>query len=154
MNAGGRVDAPPILPAPRAGHWVGVALLGIFGRAIDGRRIELDLRSRREARPLALAVVLTLAIASVAGYAANSTFASRYASVFFPFFILLAALGLSHLGGRRVLLGALAVLLEGAAQDGSSPVATGRDGSVTHSLHDPGYSAAPATPANSSASPV
>lgn len=46
------------------------------------------------------------------------------------------------------------VILEAAAQDGSSPVATGRDGSVTHSLQDPGYSAAPATPASSSASTV
>ena len=31
MSASGRDDAPPILPAPRAGHWVGVALLGILG---------------------------------------------------------------------------------------------------------------------------
>ena len=46
------------------------------------------------------------------------------------------------------------VILEAAAQDDSSPVATGRDGSVTHSLHEPGYSAAPGTPASSSASTV
>ena len=46
------------------------------------------------------------------------------------------------------------VILEGAAQPGSSPVATGRDGSATHSLHDPGYSAAPETPASSSAATV
>ncbi len=46
------------------------------------------------------------------------------------------------------------VILEAAAQDDSSPVATGRDGSVTHSLQDPGYSAAPGTPASSSASTV
>jgi pimeloyl-ACP methyl ester carboxylesterase len=46
------------------------------------------------------------------------------------------------------------VILEGAAQSGSSPVATGRPGSVTHSLHEPGYSAAPPTPASSSASTV
>jgi pimeloyl-ACP methyl ester carboxylesterase len=46
------------------------------------------------------------------------------------------------------------VLLEGAAQPDSSPVATGRDGSATHSLHDPGYSAAPEIPPSSSASTV
>ena len=46
------------------------------------------------------------------------------------------------------------VILEGAAQAGSSPVATGRSGSVTHSLQEPGYRAAPSTPANSSASTV
>jgi pimeloyl-ACP methyl ester carboxylesterase len=46
------------------------------------------------------------------------------------------------------------VILDGAAQAGSSPVATGRDGSVTHSLQEPGYSAAPETPASSSASTV
>lgn len=46
------------------------------------------------------------------------------------------------------------VILEGAAQAGSSPVATGRSGSVTHSLQDPGYSATPETPPSSSASTV
>ena len=46
------------------------------------------------------------------------------------------------------------VILKAAAQDGSSPVATGRDGSVTHSLQDPGYSDASGMPASSSASTV
>jgi pimeloyl-ACP methyl ester carboxylesterase len=39
-------------------------------------------------------------------------------------------------------------------QVASSPVATGREESVTHSLQDPGYNAAPGTPANSRASTV
>jgi pimeloyl-ACP methyl ester carboxylesterase len=46
------------------------------------------------------------------------------------------------------------VILEAAAHEGSSPAATGRDGSVTHSLQDPGYSDAPGMPASSSASTV
>ena len=46
------------------------------------------------------------------------------------------------------------VILEGAAQPGLSPVATGRSGSATHSLQEPGYSATSETPASSSASTV
>jgi hypothetical protein len=88
-----------------------VALVGLFGRAIDRQRIELDLRTRREARPHALLVVLTVALATVAGFATNSTFASRYASVFFPFFVLLVGLGLDRFRGRVALIGVTGALV-------------------------------------------
>ncbi len=87
------------------------ALIGVFGRRVDDRRIELDLTTRPESRRLALLVVMTISIASAAGYATDSTYATRYAAVFFPFFILLAALGISRLGSRPVLFGSMAVLL-------------------------------------------
>jgi mannosyltransferase len=88
-----------------------LVLLGVFGRRVDDRHVELDLHTRPESRPVALLLVLTISIAAVAGYATNSTYATRYAAVFFPFFILLAALGLSRLGSRRVMFAALAVLI-------------------------------------------
>jgi mannosyltransferase len=74
--------------------------IGIFGRGIDDWDIELDLRTRREARVPAAVLGSTLAIASVIGLTTHSTFASRYGSVFFPFFIMLVALGLDHVKGR------------------------------------------------------
>ena len=87
------------------------ALLGVFGRRTDDRHVELDLATQPESRPIALLVVMTIGIAAAAGYATHSTYATRYAAVFFPFFILLAALGLSRLGSRPILLGTLAVLV-------------------------------------------
>ena len=86
-------------------------LLGVFGRAATRHTVELDVRTRAEARPLAILVVGTLAIASVVGYATGATYASRYAAVFFPFLVLLAALGLDRLRSRPVVVGTLALLL-------------------------------------------
>ncbi len=106
------------------------ALLGLFGRRIDDRHIELDLASRPEARPLGLLVVLTISIASVVGYATNSTYASRYAAVLFPFFVLLAGLGVARIGSRPILFATLTILvglgLVGAARN----VVTGRTQAV------------------------
>ncbi|MCU1351366.1 MAG: Dolichyl-phosphate-mannose-protein mannosyltransferase [Acidimicrobiales bacterium] len=107
-----------------------VALLGVFGRAIDKRHIELDLASRPEARPHALLVVLTLSIAAVAGYATNSTYASRYAAVFFPFFVLLVGLGLARFESRRVLIGATAMVLLFGLVGGARNVVYDRSQSV------------------------
>jgi hypothetical protein len=63
-------------------------------------RVELDLRTRPEARPLAVAVGATLAVGCVAGYILGAAYASRYAAVFVPFVLLLAGLGLSRLDVR------------------------------------------------------
>ncbi|MBA3281240.1 MAG: hypothetical protein H0U29_03325 [Acidimicrobiia bacterium] len=85
--------------------------LGVFGK-VEGRyEVTLDLRTRPRARPFAIVIVGTLAIACVVGYATGATYATRYASVFFPFVVLLAALGLDRLRSRPVAVGALAVLL-------------------------------------------
>ncbi|HEV2760599.1 MAG TPA: glycosyltransferase family 39 protein [Acidimicrobiales bacterium] len=76
--------------------------LAIFGRAVDGRRIEIDLRSRPGGRHLAVVGFGTLAVAVLATVIARSAFAVRYASVMFPMIILLAALGTARLLDRRV----------------------------------------------------
>ena len=90
-----------------------VALLvfvGITGRGMGGPKVELDLRTRPAARPFALAVFGTLAVGCLVGYATGATYASRYAAVFVPFVVLLAALGLSQLS-RKPAMVALVLLL-------------------------------------------
>ncbi|CAA9217891.1 MAG: hypothetical protein AVDCRST_MAG50-324 [uncultured Acidimicrobiales bacterium] len=77
-------------------------LLGIFGRALDARRIELDLRTRPESRHELIVAGATLMLAVLAGYVSGSAFASRYASVVFPFAILIAAIGTKAIADRRI----------------------------------------------------
>lgn len=86
-------------------------LVGLFGRRVDDRRVELDFTTQPEARPFGFVVVATISIATAVGYATSSTYASRYAAVFFPFFVLLAALGLSRIGSRPILFAALGLLV-------------------------------------------
>lgn len=88
-----------------------LAVTGLFGRGIDARTVVLDLRTRVEARPAAALIALIVALATVAGYASGATYASRYAAVFFPFVIVLAALGLERFRSRPVALGILAVVM-------------------------------------------
>ena len=100
-----------------------LAALSLFGRAVDPRRIELDVRTRPEVRREAAVVVLTLVVASVGSYATGTTFASRYVSVIFPLFVLLAAVGVTRFMGRvprSIVLGVM--LLLGVAGSGHNVV--------------------------------
>jgi len=85
--------------------------LALVGRAVDGRHIELDLRTRPGARHLAVAGFGTLAVAIVATVVGRSAFAVRYASVMFPMVLLLAAVGTGVLVDRRVRHGLLAAMV-------------------------------------------
>lgn len=84
--------------------------LALTARAIDGRRLEVDLRTRPGGRHLAVAGFGTLVLAIVATVVGRSAFAPRYASVMFPMVLLLAALGTGVLD-RRVRHGLLAVVV-------------------------------------------
>ncbi|CAN5742453.1 hypothetical protein BH23ACT2_BH23ACT2_30600 [soil metagenome] len=86
-------------------------LVGLLGRAEGRWQVVLDIRSHPAARPLAVLIVGTLSLGLVTGFLSDATYASRYASVFFPFIILLAALGLDQLRSRPVVFAALTVLL-------------------------------------------
>ena len=86
-----------------------LVLTGLTGRGLGGTRVDIDLATRPKARPFALAVIGTLTVGSLVGYATGATYASRYAAVFVPFLLLLAALGLRQLS-RVPLLVALLVL--------------------------------------------
>jgi hypothetical protein len=90
-----------------------LVVIGVFGRGLDPWRVELDFHTRREARIPTALLVLTMTLASAAGIATRSAFAPRYASVFFPFFVLLVALGLDHFRGavtRNVAIGVFVLL--------------------------------------------
>lgn len=86
-------------------------VVGLFGAARGRFHIDLDVRTRPAGRPFAILIAGTLALACVVGYATGATYATRYAAVFFPFFLLLAALGIDQLRSRPIVLGTLAVLL-------------------------------------------
>ena len=92
-----------------AGLLAAFTLLALFGRAIDGRHIELDLWTRPGARGEALVAATTLLLAVAVGTLTASAFASRYTSVAFPLIVLVAAYGLRTLADRRVVAGVLVV---------------------------------------------
>ncbi len=85
-----------------------LCLVALFARPVDGRRLELDLRTVPGVRGELAVAGLTLAFGVAAGYAANSTFASRYAAVVFPLVVVSAGVGVSRFADRRVAAGLLA----------------------------------------------
>lgn len=98
-----------------------LAGLGVFGLATGRHHIDLDLRTRPLARPVAVVVVGTLGAALAGGLLAKSTFDARYASVVFVPLILLVAVGVTTFLDRRIRLAvlalAVAVGLAGAVPD-------------------------------------
>jgi hypothetical protein len=84
-------------------------LLAVFGRAIDDRRIEIDLWTRERVRPELLINAVTFLVATGIAYATGGAFASRYTAVVFPLVILMAALGVTAFADRRVVAAVLVV---------------------------------------------
>lgn len=79
-----------------------LVMIGVFGSAVDNRRIELDFFAHAlSRRPLGV-MALTIAVASAVGLLNGMAFAPRYAAVFFPFFVILVALGLEQFRGGVV----------------------------------------------------
>ncbi len=103
--AGGGSDAGQLLNL----IFIALAVLAVFGLAIEGRRIELDLRTRPGARRLVIATVATLLVALVAAVALRSAFVVRYTSVVFPLFILVVAFGTLVFADGRLRVGVLAL---------------------------------------------
>ena len=77
-----------------------LALVGLFGRTLDRRHVELDLRTRPEARPEAAVLAATVVLGTAAGWLAGTAFASRDLAVVFPLLALLAGLGVTAIGSR------------------------------------------------------
>ena len=90
---------------------IGLLALGLFGRATDGRRIELDLHTHPGARWEAIVGGATLVVALTFNYFAGGAFQSRYSALVFPFFVVLVARGITTLADRRVRAGVLAVVV-------------------------------------------
>jgi len=88
-----------------------LALLGVAGKALDGRRVVLDLRTRPGVRSLGLLALGTLVIAVIAGKLAGSTFADRYSAVILIPCLLVVAYGVRSLADRRVRQGVVAIAI-------------------------------------------
>jgi mannosyltransferase len=85
-----------------------LVLLGVFGESTHGRHVLINLKARRQARPMAFVFMGTLMVAVLCGAVAQAAFVGRYTAVVFPLFVLLAALGATVLPDRRVLATVLA----------------------------------------------
>ena len=79
--------------------------------ATNRLHIDLDIRTRRIGRPLAVVVTGTLAAAIIGGLASNSAFDARYASVVFIPLILMVSLGLTVFQDRHVRVSVLALAM-------------------------------------------
>lgn len=90
----------------------GLAVLGLLGRALDGRRIELDLTTVPGVRGDAAVAAITVLLGVGVGAVTASAWASRYNSVAFPLVVVVAAAGLRALADRRL---AATVLVVAAA---------------------------------------
>jgi len=90
-----------------------LVLLGLLGRPLGSRLVELDLKGRPAARPLLALFLGCPAIAVVLGLVTGTAFVARYTSVVLPFFAVLAGLGVAALPNRRqsaVLVGAVGLI--------------------------------------------
>jgi mannosyltransferase len=90
---------------------IAMMLLGVFGRATDDRRIEVDVRTQPGARWEAIVGGSTLVVGATLAYLAGSAFESRYSAVMFPFFVLVVARGVTTLADPRIRGGVLAVIV-------------------------------------------
>jgi hypothetical protein len=86
-------------------------VLALFGRARSDVAIELDMRTRPEARWELAVAGLTLVIAVAAGYLTSSGFAPRYLAIIVPLVVLAAAWGLSRFQASLPLAVALLAFL-------------------------------------------
>lgn len=107
--AGGAVAEPQLV----AYLFAGLLVLGLLGTTNNRGRIELGLRVTPNAKPEAVLVVVTMAIAWAAAFASRSAFAARYLAVLVPIVVLIAALGLSAIRNDRWRRVVAVVLLAG-----------------------------------------
>jgi hypothetical protein len=90
---------------------LGLLLLGVFGRAADERRIEIDLHTQPGARWEAIVGGATLVVALTLNFVAGGAFQSRYSALVFPFFVLIVARGVTTLADPRIRAGVLVVVV-------------------------------------------
>jgi mannosyltransferase len=86
-------------------------LLALMAIALDRRRIELDLRTRPEARYETAGAFAILLVGLTLSWIGGTAFDARYASVMFPVLVLCAAYGLLAFGDPRVRIGVLAFVV-------------------------------------------
>ena len=105
---------------------VALVLLGLFAKAADARHIEFDLATRPGVRVEALIAVGTFSLGLAVARLSGTTFEGRYASVVFPMFLLVGAVGIAIFSDARVRIGILACVLVLGAWGGASNVRRNR----------------------------
>lgn len=90
---------------------LGLVVLGVAGRALDGGSVAVDLRGRPGGRELGYLCFATLALAVAVGVALHGAFADRYTAVAFLPFVLLLARGVNCFSAARVRRRVLAVVV-------------------------------------------
>lgn len=105
---------------------IGVVFLAVFGRAVDQRRIELDVRTRPTVRWEAAAALGAFVLGTAASYVTNTTFEPRYAATVFPLVALLVAVGIMVFADRRVRLVIFAAVVALGIAGGVRNVVTDR----------------------------
>jgi mannosyltransferase len=89
-----------------------LALVALFAARSAGHELTLDMRTVPTVRRELAVVGAVLAIGTVAGYATNATFQSRYAAVIVPLALLAVAVGIVRVPGRgRLVVGAVYLAL-------------------------------------------
>jgi len=88
-----------------------LAALGAYGRAVDGRRIELDLRGRAPGTTLGAAAFGAMLLGVAAGLVLGSGYAVRYTAIAVVPFLVLVALGATTLADDRLRTGAVGAAL-------------------------------------------
>jgi 4-amino-4-deoxy-L-arabinose transferase-like glycosyltransferase len=88
-----------------------LVVLAVFGRGADERTIELDVRTQPRVRREAILAFGTLVLGTTVAFVSGSAFDARYASVMFPFFALLVAVGITLFLDRRLRAAVLAVVV-------------------------------------------
>jgi hypothetical protein len=104
----------------------GLLVAGVLGATNRRGRLELGWHVAPTARPEALLVALTLALAWAASFTAQSAFTARYLSVVVPLVVVVAAMGLTAIGSDRWRRAVAAVVLAGFAVGIVAEVARGR----------------------------
>lgn len=87
------------------------ALLAVFAKALDGRRLEVDLRTQPAVRWEGATALGAFAVAAGISYVGGSTFEPRYAATVLPLFLLLVAFGTMAFADQRVRVGAVIVVV-------------------------------------------
>jgi len=88
-----------------------LGLLGLFGRAVDARHVDLDLGTAPGVRWEWLVGVTTLVLGLCLSFAAGTGFQPRYAAVMWPLVALGVALGFLVFADRRVRVALLAIVV-------------------------------------------
>lgn len=97
-----------------------MVLLAVFARATDHRHIDVDLWTRPGIRMEVGIAFVTLGLGLFMARVTDTTFESRYASVMFPLFLLVAAFGATVFSSRAVRYAVIALLVVGGFWGGTS----------------------------------